>query len=164
MFDRFSEQARRTIFWARAEAGRLGSEAIEQEHLLLGLLIEDQGESERAMASFVGNQTVVRPQTAPPIESFFRNETAGKLRLTLAESTSTGASKPNNVGMPLAERAQWALSAAKEHAGIATVQPLHILWGLISDKESPVGNLLNATGVTVEQVEDAIRSRRKSPG
>ena len=42
MFDRFSEKARRAIFFARYEAGRMGNSYIEGEHLLLGLLREDR--------------------------------------------------------------------------------------------------------------------------
>jgi Clp amino terminal domain, pathogenicity island component len=42
MFDRFTEHARRAIFFARYEAGSLGSRYIETEHLLLGLIREDK--------------------------------------------------------------------------------------------------------------------------
>ncbi len=38
MFERYTEKARRTIFFARYEASQLGSPFIETEHLLLGLL------------------------------------------------------------------------------------------------------------------------------
>jgi hypothetical protein len=38
MFERYTEKARRTIFFARKEASNLGSPYIETEHLLLGLL------------------------------------------------------------------------------------------------------------------------------
>ena len=44
MFDRFSEKARRTIFFARYEASQFGSDYIEAEHLLLGILREDRGQ------------------------------------------------------------------------------------------------------------------------
>ena len=40
MFERYTEKARRAIFFARYEAGTLGSPVIEPEHLLLGLLRE----------------------------------------------------------------------------------------------------------------------------
>jgi ATP-dependent Clp protease ATP-binding subunit ClpA len=43
MFERFTEKARRTIFYARHEASQFGSPQIESEHLLLGLLREDKG-------------------------------------------------------------------------------------------------------------------------
>src|SRR5262245_36114957 len=38
MFERFDEQARRSLFFARYEASVLGSRSIDTEHLLLGIL------------------------------------------------------------------------------------------------------------------------------
>ena len=42
MFERYTERARRVIFFARYEASNYGSRHIETEHLLLGLLREDR--------------------------------------------------------------------------------------------------------------------------
>lgn len=42
MFERYTEKARRVIFFARYEASQYGSSYIETEHLLLGLLRGDQ--------------------------------------------------------------------------------------------------------------------------
>src|SRR5207248_3054621 len=42
MFERYTEKARRVIFFARYEASQFGSPYIETEHLLLGLLREEQ--------------------------------------------------------------------------------------------------------------------------
>jgi ATP-dependent Clp protease ATP-binding subunit ClpC len=42
MFERYTEKARRVVFFARYEAGQFGSQAIEPEHILLGLLREDK--------------------------------------------------------------------------------------------------------------------------
>jgi ATP-dependent Clp protease ATP-binding subunit ClpC len=41
MFERYDEHARRSIFFARAEASYFGSSRIDTEHLLLGILQED---------------------------------------------------------------------------------------------------------------------------
>jgi ATP-dependent Clp protease ATP-binding subunit ClpC len=38
MFETYTEEARRAIFYSRYEAGQLGSTYIQSEHLLLGLL------------------------------------------------------------------------------------------------------------------------------
>ena len=38
MFERYTERARRVLFFARYEATQLGSTSIETEHLLLGLI------------------------------------------------------------------------------------------------------------------------------
>jgi ATP-dependent Clp protease ATP-binding subunit ClpA len=48
MFERYTEKARRAIFFARYAASQYGSPYIESEHLLLGLLRED-----RAPASYI---------------------------------------------------------------------------------------------------------------
>jgi hypothetical protein len=42
MFDRYTERARRVIFFARYEASQFGGTAIESHHLLLGLFREDK--------------------------------------------------------------------------------------------------------------------------
>ena len=43
MFERFTERARRVLFFARDEASQLGSASIDTEHLLLGLIREGEG-------------------------------------------------------------------------------------------------------------------------
>jgi ATP-dependent Clp protease ATP-binding subunit ClpC len=43
MFERYTEKARRVIFFARYEASHYGSNEIDTEHLLLGLLRENKG-------------------------------------------------------------------------------------------------------------------------
>jgi len=43
MFDAFAEAARRVIFFARLEAGRLGFDEIDTPHLLLGFINVDGG-------------------------------------------------------------------------------------------------------------------------
>ncbi len=45
MFERYTEKARRTIFFARYEASQFGSPYIEVEHLLLGLMRERSSDS-----------------------------------------------------------------------------------------------------------------------
>jgi ATP-dependent Clp protease ATP-binding subunit ClpC len=42
MFERYTEKARRVIFFSRYEASELGGRAIEPHHILLGLLREDK--------------------------------------------------------------------------------------------------------------------------
>src|ERR1051326_1211363 len=41
MFERYTEKARRVIFFARYEGSQAGAEEIEPQHLLLGLVRED---------------------------------------------------------------------------------------------------------------------------
>jgi ATP-dependent Clp protease ATP-binding subunit ClpA len=54
MFERYTETARRTIFFARYEASQFGSTSIETEHLLLGLFREERGLISRILGESAG--------------------------------------------------------------------------------------------------------------
>ena len=51
MFERYTERARRVIFWSKYIASQSGSPEIEPEYLLLGLLREDQSLARRFLGS-----------------------------------------------------------------------------------------------------------------
>jgi ATP-dependent Clp protease ATP-binding subunit ClpC len=51
MFERYTEKARRSIFFARYEAHQFGSSAIETEFLLLGVLRDDKVLANQLLAS-----------------------------------------------------------------------------------------------------------------
>jgi ATP-dependent Clp protease ATP-binding subunit ClpC len=50
MFERFTESARRALFFARFEVSELGGVAIGAEHILLGILRADEGPTPRVFA------------------------------------------------------------------------------------------------------------------
>jgi ATP-dependent Clp protease ATP-binding subunit ClpC len=62
VFERYTETARRTIFFARFEASKLVSSCIEPEHLLLGLL-----QADRLLA-----HRLAETKSAPPSRELFR--------------------------------------------------------------------------------------------
>jgi hypothetical protein len=158
MFEKFSEPARRALFWARLEAGRTGAGEIELEHLLAGWLVEDQGDWAQMAASHFGEE---KPRSVPnpdfPPSRFVSSERAKAIRQVLVEWTITGVPKPHAADMPMGERAQRALVAANQHAGDSTVGLLHLLWGLLSDESSSISILMKSNGITAEQVDHAIR-------
>ena len=51
MFERYTEKARRVIFFARYEASQFGASQIEAEHILLGLMREDKNLTSRYVRS-----------------------------------------------------------------------------------------------------------------
>ncbi len=61
MFEKYTEKARRVIFFARYEASQFGQPYIEAEHLLLGLLREDKALTSRFLRS--SHAAVEYPQT-----------------------------------------------------------------------------------------------------
>ena len=80
MFERYTEKARRVIFFARYEASQFGAPAIEPEHLLLGLMREDKTLTARFF-----------PRAQVSIESI-RKEIEG--RTLLREKISTSVELP----------------------------------------------------------------------
>jgi ATP-dependent Clp protease ATP-binding subunit ClpC len=62
MFERYTEKARRVIFFARYEASQFGSPYIETEHLLLGLLREDKALANRFLRSHAAVDSI-RPMS-----------------------------------------------------------------------------------------------------
>src|SRR5208283_4637 len=58
MFERYTEKARRVIFFARYEASQFGSPCIETEHLLLGLLREDKALANRFLRSTASVESI----------------------------------------------------------------------------------------------------------
>src|SRR6266849_1488582 len=115
MFERYTEKARRVIFFARYEASQYGSAYIATEHLLLGLLRED-----RALAiRFLG------PGPTSVGESI-RSEIEGQT--TQRERIST------SVEMPLSDECKKVLNFAAEEADRLRnrhVGTEHLLVGLL---------------------------------
>ncbi|MFQ5695111.1 MAG: Clp protease N-terminal domain-containing protein, partial [Terriglobia bacterium] len=89
MFERYTEKARRVIFFARYEASQYGSPYIESEHLLLGLLREDkalvnrflrgQGSLETIRRQVEG-KTTIRERVSTSVELPFSDEVKRVLR------------------------------------------------------------------------------------
>ena len=110
MFERYTEKARRVIFFARYEASQYGSPFIETEHLLLGLLREDKALANRFLRTH-GSIESIRKE----IES----------RITVRERIST------SVEVPLSQECKRILTFAAEEAerwATSTLEPNICCW------------------------------------
>ena len=83
MFERYTDKARRSIFFALREAGALDSPYIESEHLLLGLLREnkwimrrciDPSETQEAIRKEIEGRTVLREPVSTRADPPLSNE------------------------------------------------------------------------------------------
>lgn len=139
MFERYTEKARRVIFFARYEASQFGAPAIEPEHLLLGLMREDKTLTGRFF-----------PRAQVSIESI-RKEIEG--RTLLREKIST------SVELPLAPETKRVLAYAHEesdrlqHRHIGTE---HLLLGLLREERSMAAEILYERGLRLNAVRDEI--------
>src|SRR6266542_2465067 len=139
MFERYTEKARRVIFFARYEASQFGAPAIEPEHLLLGLMREDKTLTGRFF-----------PRAQISVESI-RREIEG--RTLLRERI------PTSVELPLAPATKRVLHYSHEesdrlqHRHIGTE---HLLLGLLREERSMAAQILFERGLRLAAVRDEI--------
>ena len=97
MFERYTEKARRVIFFARYEALQYGSQVISPEHILLGLMREDKTLAARffpfrnslsveTVRREVEERIVLRERIPQSAELHLSNETKRILALAAEES------------------------------------------------------------------------------
>ena len=138
MFERYSEAARRVIFFARYEAAAVGSDYVEPEHVLLALLREDS--KLRTMIPYA-----VRQQIRSEIEK----------AIPIREQLSA------TVDLPLSANSKRILAYSAEEAerlGQSRILPEHIGLGLLREPEGLPGRLLAKHGVTVEKLRELLAS------
>lgn len=139
MFERYTESARRALFFSRYEASQFGSWYIGTEHLLLGLLRESKG----ALAKILTDANVSSEQV--------RTEFAG--RLSSAQKLST------SVEIPFDDHAKRALSAAAEEADRLLHNDIggeHLLLGLLRVEDSAAAALLTKRGLRLDAVREQV--------
>ena len=138
MFERYTEKARRVIFFARYEATQYGSPYIETEHLLLGLLRED-----KALASrFLRTHGVVE-SIRQEIES----------RITIRERIST------SVEVPLSTECKRVLNYAAEEAERLNHKHIgteHLLLGILREEKSFGAELLQERGLRLSTLREEV--------
>jgi hypothetical protein len=137
MFERYTEYARRTIFFARYEASLYGSAHIAPEHLLLGVLREDKPLA--AKLPIATAKIHIESRLKRPFEKL-----------------------PTSVDLPLSGEAKQALHYAAEEAaalGNHFIDTLHLALGLLRLETSLAAEILRGAGLD----GDAIRALPSRP-
>jgi ATP-dependent Clp protease ATP-binding subunit ClpC len=139
MFERYTEKARRVIFFARYEASELRSSAIEADHILLGVIREDK--------PLITRFCKVTPT---PFDS---------IRERIRATTGAGEKLSASVDLPLSIEAKRVLSYAADesdrlnHTHIGTE---HLLLGLLRT-ETVAAQVLADLGIDLEVVRQELR-------
>jgi len=139
MFEKYTEKARRVIFFARYETSQLGARRIETEHVLLGLLREDKALSSRFFPHAEAALESIRKQ----IES----------RSTVREKIST------SVELPLSDESKRVLTYAAEEADRLMCNYIgteHILLGLLREEKSLASEILYENGLRLSRVREEL--------
>jgi len=144
MFERFTEKARRVVFFARYEASNYGRPYIETEHLLLGLLREDRA----FVARFLG-QTKFDSEIRTEIES--RIERGEPFATSVEVPLSTDSKEVLNLAAKEAER------LGHRHIGTE-----HLLLGLLGVEGSLAAQILHARGLRLAEIRGQLLKEAES--
>jgi ATP-dependent Clp protease ATP-binding subunit ClpC len=147
MFERYTENARRAIFFARYEASHLDSAIIEPEHLLLALLRESTGLTYRLLRS------------SPALADEIRSDI--EAHITTVEKTSS------SVDLPLGQTCKRVLALASEEAEkliSAHIHSEHLLLGILREETSFAAGLLREHGLTLDFVREKAKNSGDSAG
>lgn len=142
MFERYTEKARRVIFFARYEASQLGSQTIEPEHILLGLTREDRLLFKGYFKSARISINLLREMISSRIEP--------------KEKLST------SVELPLAAGSKRALVYAHEESeelGHQHIGTKHLLLGILREGNLMVDNVLLEHGFNLDTLREEIANR-----
>jgi ATP-dependent Clp protease ATP-binding subunit ClpC len=139
VFEKYTERARRILFFARYEASQFGSVEINSDHLLLGLIREGRGLTNRLFAhSHVSLEEL-------------RKEIEG--RAVFREKV------PTSVEMPFADEVRRVLTRTAEEATRLKhdyIGSEHLLLGLLREEHSLAGSLLIQKGMRADTVSETL--------
>src|SRR5829696_9049937 len=135
MFERYTEAARRALFFARYEASEAGSISIEPEHMLLGLLRDIPALS-----------TLLPPSI-------------GALRLEVEKGIVFKEKLSTSVEIPFSAPTRQVLQFAVEEADALTHRHIgteHLLLGLLREEGSAAAVTLAAHAVRLNDVRERV--------
>ena len=135
MFERYTEKARRVIFFARYEASQFGSPEITTEYLILGLI--------REAPSWV---KLMAPDLTPDAA-----------RHEIQKQSNAGKFIPTSTDMPLSQSAKRVLAYAAEEAeriGHKHIGCEHLLLALGRGEETLAAQLLHLHGFDITKARE----------
>jgi len=138
MFERYTEKARRVIFFARYECSQYGSPEIDPQHMLIALTREAPSLLRRVLEPDLSIQDI---------------------RSELEKFIPRGIRIPTSAEVPLSEDSKKVLLLAveeSERSGNLHVGPEHILLGLFMDGESPAARILKRAGRDITTIRDLV--------
>ena len=145
MFERYTEKARRIIFFARYEASQSGTPSIEVDHLLLGLLREDKSLVDRLLTGGASEREDMRQE--------------------LQALRAPGTPGSTSIDLPLSPPAKRVLAYAAEEAERFLhkhIAPLHLLLGMLREPSLAV-DVLHRHGLELEKLRLDVEATTSEP-
>jgi ATP-dependent Clp protease ATP-binding subunit ClpC len=133
MFERYSEKAKRVIFFARFETSQFGSPVIDTEHLLLGIL----------------------RQAPDSITSVAGADAIGAIREQIQQDSPVRGNISTGVDLPFSDAARKVLENAMEEADKRvdhSITPEHLLIGMLREEGCLAHRILGKQGIKLESL------------
>jgi len=133
MWQRFTERARKVVFYAQEEAQKFGEGYVSTEHLLLGLVRESDSVAARVLDKL--------------------GVSLSRIRAEIEKSLPRGEARPNT-DMSLTPRAKRVIDLAYDEARNLNnnyIGTEHLLLGLIREGDGLAGRVLSKLGVELEK-------------
>ncbi|HSV72265.1 MAG TPA: ATP-dependent Clp protease ATP-binding subunit [Chthonomonadales bacterium] len=146
MWQRFTERARRVVFFAQEEAGRLGENYVSTEHLLLGLVRENDSVAARILDRL--------------------GVSLGRIRSEIERQVARGDGRIGQ-DMQLTPRAKRVIDLAYDEARQLNnnyIGTEHLLLGLIREGEGLAGRVLAKLGVDLERTRHEVIALQDNEG
>jgi hypothetical protein len=143
------------VFVARFAAGERGSNAIDVEDLLIGLVSEDQGTHGSMLSKFFGGGDVDPGFPTPTHNPFFTPAVVASLLKNIEKSVPHLESIATSTEIPLSDELSRVFEAGEDYRTQfqhGEVEPLHLLAAVFNDGGSVAVRELRAAGMTQEEV------------
>jgi ATP-dependent Clp protease ATP-binding subunit ClpA len=144
MWQRFTERARKVVFYAQEEAGRLGENYVSSQHLLLGLVREDDSVAAKILDRMNISRDAIRAEMEKHI-------TRGDGRLGQDMQLTPGAKRVIDLAYDEARQLN------NNYIGTE-----HLLLALIRERQGVAGILLIKLGVELERARREVRHLQES--
>ncbi|MGI4792022.1 MAG: ATP-dependent Clp protease ATP-binding subunit [Janthinobacterium lividum] len=146
MWQRFTERARKVVFYAQEEAGRLGENYVSTEHLLLGLVRENDSVAARILDRI--------------------GVSLGRIRSEIERQVARGDGRLGQ-DMQLTPRAKRVIDLAYDEARQLNnnyIGTEHLLLGLIREGEGLAGRVLSKLGVDLDRTRREVMHLQEGGG
>src|SRR5262245_38960382 len=147
MFERFTEAARRALFFARYEVSQHGNTTIEPHHLLLGVLRVGDG-----IAARVLSESGVSPET---------------LRREIDQRLATNDTISVSIEIPVSTATKLILNDAAAEAdrmGHRSIDTEHLLLAILAEGRSVAASVLLGRGLSLDSIRaHVVRVRPDGP-
>jgi ATP-dependent Clp protease ATP-binding subunit ClpC len=148
VFEKFTEKARRVMFFARYEASQFGSESIQSGHLLLGLLREAEKTSIQLLDRMGVQTNLLRERLISALSP--------RDKKTAPSSTSIDIPMEEEVKRILQHATQESAKLNHKHVGAE-----HLLLGMLKEEQSLAGRLLKEAGADLIAAKEILLEATK---